>query len=421
MKALIVEPSSFFASVLSTMLLKHQIEADIVTNGETGLNALGSNSYDLLCFAFALGDMSGTEFFRQAKLRELANHFPSFMITSGAEQREIQQALALGVTDCILKNELTQMEAIVETMARQARTRLHGRVLLVEDSEAIAAHSQAVLGRLGLQVDRHKQADEALKVLQRRHYDLLITDFMLEGEQTGLWLVRRLRESSSENRSIPVLAISGFEDPMRKIEILRAGANDFVAKPILDEELELRVSNLLQTQMLLRRLEKQYQYMRELALHDQLTSLHNRHYLDQHIPNLFARCDQDKRPIGLLAIDIDHFKQINDCHGHAAGDRVLEAVAQLIRESGRNDAVAARLGGEEFILLQPDIDLVRSAMRAEGLRHRIESLRPADIPVTASIGVVLRQPGESFEHLLQRADRLVYGCKERGRNQVMAG
>lgn len=163
MKALIVEPSRFFASVLSTMLLRHQIEADIVTNGEAGLNALGGNSYDLLCFAFALGDMNGTEFFLQAKLRELANHFPSFMITSGVKQREIQLAVALGVTDCVLKNELAQMETIVETMMRQARTRLHGRILLVEDSDTIAAHSQAVLGRLGLQVDRHKQADEALR------------------------------------------------------------------------------------------------------------------------------------------------------------------------------------------------------------------------------------------------------------------
>lgn len=421
MKALIVEPSRFFASVLSAMLLRHQIESDIVTTGEAGLNALGSNSYDLMCFAYALGDMNGKEFFLQAKVKSLANYFPSFMITSGVERQDIQMALSLGVTDCVLKNELGQLETAIAAIASQAGKTLHGRVLLVEDSDVIAAHSQSILTGLGLQVDRCKDANDALKLLRRRQYDLLITDFMLEGEQTGLWLVRRLRESAIANQNIPVLAISGFEEPTRKIEILRAGANDFVAKPVLDEELILRVSNLLNTRMLLARLEKQYEYMRALALHDQLTGLYNRHYLEQRMANFLAGCDQKKQGVGLIALDIDHFKHINDQHGHATGDRVLEAIAQVISDSGRNGAIAARLGGEEFMLLQPDIHLVRAAMRAEGIRHRIESLRPADIHVTASMGVVVRQPGESFEHMLQRADRLVYACKGKGRNQIMAG
>ena len=218
-----------------------------------------------------------------------------------------------------------------------------------------------------------------------------------------------------------MLAISGFEEPTRKIDILRAGANDFVAKPVLAEELELRVRNLFKTQMLLRRLEIQFQHMRELALHDQLTGLFNRHYIDQRIPELFTQCDQQGRNLIVIAIDIDHFKQINDNHGHHVGDQVLEAVAQVIQESGRKDAVAARLGGEEFMLLQPDLDLVRGAMRAEGMRHRLENLRPAGLRVTASMGVVQRNKGEAFDQLMQRADKLVYAAKQQGRNQVMAG
>lgn len=421
MKALIVEPSRFFASVLSGMLLKYGFETDIVSNGEAGLEALTAHPYDLMCFAFALGDMSGNDFFLKAKMQGKLGHFPAFMITSGLDPKQRQLAQSMGVTDCLLKSDMASSEQLIETMARQAQEKLHGRVLLVEDSFMASEHYREVLAGMGLTVDHHKTAEEAIQALVSLPYDLIITDFMLEGEKTGLWLVRKLRQSKTINSAIPVLAVSGFEEPTRKIDILRAGANDFVAKPVLTEELELRVRNLFKTQMLLRRLEMQFQHMRELALHDQLTGLFNRHFLDQRIPELFAQCDQQGRSVAVIAIDIDHFKNINDTHGHHVGDQVLEAVAQVIQESGRKDAIAARLGGEEFMLLQPDVDLVRGAMRAEGMRHRLETLRPAGIRVTASMGVVLRDKGEAFDQLLQRADRLVYAAKQQGRNQVMAG
>jgi two-component system cell cycle response regulator len=421
MKALIVEPSRFFASVLSGMLLKHGFEADIVASGEAGLEALAAQPYELLCFAFSLGDMNGNDFFLKAKMNSLVGHFPSYMISSGLDPQQRQLAQTIGISDCLQKSDMAATEKLIETMARHAQEKLHGRILLVEDSEVAAAHCKDVLVRMGLTVDHFKTAEEAHRALLLRQYDLVITDFLLEGEQTGLWLVRKLRESKGENSAIPVLAISGFEEPTRKIDILRAGANDFVAKPVLTEELELRVRNLFKTQMLLRRLEIQFQHMRELALHDQLTGLFNRHYIDQRIPELFAQCDQQGRNLVLIAIDIDHFKQINDNHGHHVGDHVLEAVAQVIQESGRKDAIAARLGGEEFMLLQPDLDLVRGAMRAEGMRHRLETLRPAGLRVTASMGVVQRNKGEAFDQLMQRADKLVYAAKQQGRNQVMAG
>jgi two-component system cell cycle response regulator len=421
MKALIVEPSRFFASVLSSMLLKYGFEADVVNDGEAGLEALSAHPYDLMCFAFALGSMSGNDFFLKAKMQGLVGHFPAFMITSGLDPRQRLLAQNMGVTDCLLKSDMASSERLIEQMAREAQEKLHGRVLLVEDSFVASEHYREVLAGMGLTVDHFKTAEEALQVLSNRQYDLVITDFMLEGEKTGLWLVRKLRESKGQNAGIPILAVSGFEEPKRKIDILRAGANDFVAKPVLTEELELRVRNLFKTQMLLRRLEMQFQHMRELALHDQLTGLYNRHYLDKRIPELFADCDQHGRSIAVIAIDIDHFKQINDSQGHHVGDQVLEAVAQVILDSGRKDAIAARLGGEEFMLLRPDVDLVRGAMRAEGMRHRLETLRPAGLRVTASMGVVLRNKGEAFEQLLQRADKLVYAAKQQGRNQVMAG
>jgi len=246
MKALIVEPSRFFASVLSAMLLRHQIESDIVTTGEAGLNALGSNSYDLMCFAYALGDMNGKEFFLQAKVKSLANYFPSFMITSGVERQDIQMALSLGVTDCVLKNELGQLETAIAAIASQAGKTLHGRVLLVEDSDVIAAHSQSILTGLGLQVDRCKDANDALKLLRRRQYDLLITDFMLEGEQTGLWLVRRLRESAIANQNIPVLAISAAASPHTVRKAREAGFIDYVTKPFDVPALVARLGQILE-------------------------------------------------------------------------------------------------------------------------------------------------------------------------------
>jgi diguanylate cyclase (GGDEF)-like protein len=160
--------------------------------------------------------------------------------------------------------------------------------------------------------------------------------------------------------------------------------------------------------------------MRHLALTDELTGLPNRRDVLQRLDQMLARGGR----CALLIVDLDHFKRINDTHGHAAGDGVLRAAAAVLRDAGRAPIAMGRLGGEEFVLVLPDADLASATALAERVRRAIEGADVAawvpDGHVTTSVGVTIGAPGELASDLLRRADRALYQAKARGRNRVEA-
>ena len=165
----------------------------------------------------------------------------------------------------------------------------------------------------------------------------------------------------------------------------------------------------------------------ELALHasqDALTGLGNRRHLDQHLPGLLQAAAASQRDVALAVVDIDHFKQINDQHGHSLGDRVLVQLAQMLRENTRTGDLIARIGGEEFVLALPDTDLVHATEVCERLREQVQShdwpLLAAGLSVTVSIGLSQAPPYE-MSALFDHADRALYRAKQAGRNRVRAG
>lgn len=166
-------------------------------------------------------------------------------------------------------------------------------------------------------------------------------------------------------------------------------------------------------------------HMREIAIRDALTGLYNRYALGDASNLEFDVARRDASPLSLLAIDLDHFKSINDRFGHAAGDQVLRHVSGLIRHELRDHDCIYRIGGEEFLVLLPNTPLARAAALAERLRGRIEASNPlasdADEPIriTASFGLAEARPElESWDHALLRADQALYEAKESGRNRV---
>lgn len=165
----------------------------------------------------------------------------------------------------------------------------------------------------------------------------------------------------------------------------------------------------------------------ELALHasqDALTGLGNRRHLDQHLPGLLQAAMASQRDVALAVVDIDHFKQINDQHGHSLGDRVLVQLAQMLRENTRTGDLIARIGGEEFVLALPETDLVHATEVCERLREQVQShdwqLLAAGLGVTVSIGLSQAPPYE-MSALFDHADRALYRAKQAGRNRVRAG
>jgi diguanylate cyclase (GGDEF)-like protein len=165
--------------------------------------------------------------------------------------------------------------------------------------------------------------------------------------------------------------------------------------------------------------DRQRAQLRELATHDALTGLGNRRAMDEALRRAILAGERNGAPSGVVMIDIDHFKAVNDRHGHATGDEVLMACADLMRESVRGLDGVYRVGGEEFLMLLPDTDTDGLATVADTLRASIASrLATRDGPMTASLGTSALRPGDTVETWLARADAAVYLAKALGRDRV---
>jgi two-component system cell cycle response regulator len=419
MKALIVEPSRMIRNVFVSLFSKNNVSASAVETAAEALASLEAERVDFLCFSMQLRDMTGIDFFVLAKERGLIGKHPSVMLTSSQESITTK-AVSLGVTECFSKNEPSKFEAYVDQWATSSTAKLNGEVLLVEDSSSQAAFLEKLLSSQGLTTTRVANGEDCLKLITQHKYDLVLVDYMLEGTLTGLGVIRNIRGLDGRAGKLPILAISSFDDIPRRIEMLRSGANDFVLKPVVPEEFQVRVGNLIQLRQALDYLEEQHSALYDVAMHDRLTSAYNRHYITERTQELIRQSLATRSPLSLIVMDIDHFKRINDNYGHSMGDSVLVAIASTLHEYAGEGGIVARMGGEEFMVVLPGIDDFFAASKAEKMREVIEELEPAGLRVTASFGVAQLLPGETYDNLFCRADSAMYEAKRAGRNQVLS-
>ena len=406
-------------NVLVSLFSKNNVSAIAVETATEALAALEAERVDFLCFSMQLSDMTGTDFFVLAKQRGLIGKHPSVMLTTSQES-VTTNAISLGVTECFFKNEPSVFEDYVKRWAESSSAQLSGDVLLVEDSKSQAAHLEKLLVALGLKVSIVATGEACLQIIVQRKFDLVLVDYMLEGALTGLGVIRAIRAIDSRAGKLPILAISGFDDIPRRVEMLRVGANDFVLKPVVPEEFQVRVSNLIQLRQALDYLEEQHGILYEMAMHDRLTSVYNRHYVNESTPLLIHHATSAGSPLSIVVMDIDNFKRINDHYGHAMGDTVLVAIAAVLCEHAGENGIVARMGGEEFMMVLPGCDDFAGSSKAEKVRESIEDLEPSGLHVTASFGLAQLQTGETYESLFGRADAAMYEAKRAGRNQVVS-
>jgi two-component system cell cycle response regulator len=419
MKALIVEPSRMIRNVLASLFAKNNVTSVAVETAAEALAALAHEPIDFLCFSMQLGDMTGIEFFVKAKANGLIGKHPSVMLTSSQESIT-SEAISQGVTECFRKDERAVFEAYVDRWAASGSANLTGHVLLIEDSNVQAGFLTKLLVALGLTVARVATGEEALKIVSQHKFDLVLVDYMLEESITGLGVIRGIRAMSGRIGNLPILAISGFDDVPRRIEMLRSGANDFVHKPVVPEEFQVRVRNLIQLRQALDHLEEQHRILHDMAMQDRLTAVYNRHYLNERMPVLISASIAGNNPLSLIVVDVDHFKRINDNFGHVTGDAVLASIAATLRDRAGDGSMVARLGGEEFIVVLPGSDIYLAGSKAEQLREAIEDLEPSGLPVTASFGVAQLRMGDLYETVFSRADSAMYEAKQDGRNRVVS-
>jgi two-component system cell cycle response regulator len=238
---------------------------------------------------------------------------------------------------------------------------------------------------------------------------------------SGDELVSLVRSYEDRRGFRPIIVITDIDSDERRIALYQAGVNDFLQKPILHEELLIRINNLITNKRLLDKVHDIRRELFALATIDNLTGCHNRHSLMEFSEKFISTARRHEYPVSLLVIDLDHFKAVNDNHGHAVGDIVLEKTGALLTESFREGDLVSRYGGEEFVVLMTHCDAENASKKAEEIRLEIENLKPNGLDITTSIGVTCLEVGVEgdFEAMFHAGDEGVYAAKEGGRNRVV--
>lgn len=255
---------------------------------------------------------------------------------------------------------------------------------------------------------------------------LAILDWMMPGVD-GVDICRRLRSKDGGPYTY-VIVLTAMSEPDKMIEAMEAGADDFLGKPFQPHELEVRLRAGQRIVKLQEELIQAREELRELATTDVLTKIWNRRSILEILDKELARLDRagsEGRGIGVLMADLDHFKAVNDSHGHLVGDKVLRESAQRIRRLLRRHDEVGRFGGEEFLILVGNCDAISLELAAERIRDGVGG-RPIEtdagpVCVTISIGGALHHWSHSTNPnaLLERADHALYEAKNGGRNRVV--
>lgn len=289
------------------------------------------------------------------------------------------------------------------------------KILIAEDDATSRLVLSATLKKMGHEVVSTANGQQAWDVLGEEYFPLLISDWMMP-DMDGLDLCRRIRGADHAQYTYIILltALSGKNSYLDGMD---AGADDFVTKPFDEDQLaaRLRVAD---------RILALHEKLRNQAMFDGLTGLLNRTAIMDCLTAEMERASRENQPLSVVLLDLDHFKQVNDVHGHSAGDAVLKEAAQRMKNSMRGYDQVGRYGGEEFLIVAPGCSQENSLILAERVRDSICGSRihtsQGELDVTCSLGaaVACATPREQPDALIARADAALYRAKDNGRNRT---
>jgi diguanylate cyclase (GGDEF)-like protein len=293
-------------------------------------------------------------------------------------------------------------------------------VLVIDDSPEIHDLIDVRLKAEGVQVHHALDAETGLTAMREVRPDLVLLDLDLPGRD-GIDVCREIKHDPELAASV-VIFLTGTVDVDAKVRAFDVGAVDYVTKPFDAVELRARVRAALRTK-------RYHDLLATRAQIDALTGLWNRAHFDEVLAEELSLWSRERRPVALIMLDIDHFKRLNDTHGHPFGDLVLRRISDAIALGLRQSEKAFRYGGEEFAVVLRGCGRAGAEVAAERLRAHIEGLEIAQgstiVPVTASLGVASVDATatgtiSANADLIAAADRALYEAKRAGRNRVSA-
>lgn len=290
-------------------------------------------------------------------------------------------------------------------------------LIVVDDEVAICELVSHAMSRRGFLVVTASSGEEALAMIDEKGVDVALVDIGLPGV-SGIALTRQLVRTTDTI----VLLMTGDDVTYSYETAMDAGAMDFIVKPIRLNELPLRIDRARGLRDAARSRERMIAELERMATTDELTQLFNVRQFSSVLEREVDRSRRYGRALSLILFDIDHFKRVNDQHGHPVGDQVLRHVANLIETSCRRADTAFRYGGEEFALILPETNAEKARSVAERVRQVVERQPFAGdvtINVSVSAGVAQLTVDEGVRDLVRRSDEALYSAKRQGRNRVV--
>mgnify|MGYP003636814929 CR=1 FL=1 len=309
-----------------------------------------------------------------------------------------------------------------DILSRGSLDRQRQKILIVDDAETNLMILSNLLAEEG-EIISATDGAQAIALAEADLPDLILLDVSMPG-MDGYEVCRRLK-SDIRTRDIPIVFVTGRTEDNDQEKGLSLGAIDYILKPYSPLIVLARIRNHLALQKAHRDLKAANAELTRLATTDFLTGVWNRRRFMELGEAEVARVRRSGRSFGMAMMDVDHFKSVNDTHGHDAGDNVLRALAEACVDRLRNVDIVGRMGGEEFALILPETDPQGAMLTVERLREYLSELAiPIDsgtLTVTVSIGVTtVRDPSDTIEGALKRADEALYKAKGSGRNRTVA-
>jgi len=287
------------------------------------------------------------------------------------------------------------------------------RMLVVDDDPTILSLLGEFLDSLNYQYRTALNGIEALQLLEQASCTIVITDLLMP-KMNGMELIPKIKEMWPDT---DIIVMTGYSRDFRYTDVIGAGASDFIQKPFNLNELEAKLNRVIRERAL-------RAMLRRLSIRDGLTDLYNRRFFEQRLEEEAERASRQGYPLFLIMLDLDNFKELNDCFGHQAGDRVLKSLAQVIRGSTRKYVdIAFRYGGDEFAVIVPQASLEQVEQIAERMRRNF--LEADGIGTTTiSLGVSrFKREHERIRHdinvFVHEADDAMYAAKKAGGNRVV--
>jgi diguanylate cyclase (GGDEF)-like protein len=313
-------------------------------------------------------------------------------------------------------------------------------ILIVDDLPQNILALEALISDMGVNIITARSGNDALRLSLKYDFALILLDVQMPG-MNGFEVARLIRSNPKTNHFPIIFVTAGMKDLLDQIEGYETGAVDYLMKPFEPVILRSKVKVFQELYQQRKVIEKFYSNLEQivdertaelkeanetisrLAATDELTELFNRRYFNERLAAGISAARRHDYPLSMIMIDLDHFKVVNDTFGHNEGDKVLRAFADLLREMIRVEDVAARWGGEEFIIILPHTSSDAAAALAERIRIAFEQQSGCvtQISLSASFGVVHLHDTDDAEALIRRADDALYQAKHEGRNMVIVG